>query len=181
MSGQEHIVNGLRDGDHEVIKKVYKDYFGMIKHFVSKNSGSETDAEDLFQDAMYVVYTNFNQASFKLTVKFKTYLYSVCRNLWLSELNKRGRNLRKIKDYERHVEVQGEFDTHWKERKEERYDQVARAMRILGDKCKEILVMFYFKKLSMQEIAVELNYTNADTVKTQKYKCIRQLKYGLKL
>jgi len=54
-------------------------------------------------------------------------------------------------------------------------------MKYMGDKCRELLILFYFRRLSLKEIAAELDYSNTDSVKSQKYKCIRQLKYSLNL
>ena len=46
----------------------------------------------------------------------------------------------------------------------------------LGTGCRKLLLLFYFFKKNMEEIAVELNYTNADNAKSQKYKCLQKLK-----
>ena len=181
MAQDQHILDGIRSGNHETITEVYKTYFGMIQNLVIKNSGNESDAEDLFQDAMVVCYKNFNKKAFKLTVKFKTYLYSVSRNLWLSELHYRGKHTKKLKDYERHIEIEDSFDSHWKEAREKNIVRIEQAMKYMGDKCRELLILFYFRRLSLKEIAAELDYSNTDSVKSQKYKCIRQLKYSLNL
>jgi len=47
---------------------------------------------------------------------------------------------------------------------------------LLGEPCKTIITQFYFFQASMQEIAQQLNYTNANNAKNQKYKCFIRLK-----
>lgn len=179
-ANETHIVEGLAQGKSDAMKMVYSEYFGMVKHLVMKNSGSDTDAEDVFQEAMVILYNKFKSPDFNLTVQLKTYLYSVSRNLWLNELKKRGRRKERLKDYETYVETGHLFSADWKERREENMVKMEKAMRYLGDKCQEILLLFYYEKKSMAEIAVQMNYTNADNVKNQKYKCLRQLKWNLK-
>ena len=179
MKPEQHIVDGIKTGDSQVLKLVYIDYFGMVKNFVVKNSGSISDAEDIFQDALVALFRKFNDTDFHLHVQFKTYLYSVCRNLWLTELQRRGVRTRRVKDYEVYVETGLLFATNWKEKQEETIIRIEKAMKYLGEKCQQILLMFYYQKRTMTEIAQVLDYTNADTVKTQKYKCIRQLKRNL--
>jgi RNA polymerase sigma factor (sigma-70 family) len=59
---------------------------------------------------------------------------------------------------------------------EEQEEKVHAALQQLGDKCRQILTLFFYYKKRMEEIATELSYANADTVKNQKYKCMQQLK-----
>jgi hypothetical protein len=50
------------------------------------------------------------------------------------------------------------------------------AMQKIGEPCKSLLDAYYLQKKSMQHIASEFGYTNADNAKTQKYKCLVRLK-----
>jgi DNA-directed RNA polymerase specialized sigma24 family protein len=50
----------------------------------------------------------------------------------------------------------------------------------LGDTCRKILTLYYFEKLSMNDIADQLGFANADTAKTKKYKCKKELDHKIK-
>jgi DNA-directed RNA polymerase specialized sigma24 family protein len=52
---------------------------------------------------------------------------------------------------------------------------VMQMMDTLGEKCRDILHLFYFESLDMASIAKQLNYNNADTVKAKKHQCFKQL------
>ena len=52
----EAIIAGLKGRDILVINYIYKQAYPQIRYLVITNSGSKMDAEDLFQDALVVIY-----------------------------------------------------------------------------------------------------------------------------
>jgi RNA polymerase sigma-70 factor (ECF subfamily) len=46
----------------------------------------------------------------------------------------------------------------------------------LGDRCKSILNLFYYQGYNLDEIRDILNYSNKKVLKSQKSRCIKQLK-----
>lgn len=56
---------------------------------VKVHSGTETDAEDLFQDGLDMMWRKVNDETFQLTSGFGTYFYAVCHNLWMKKLRRR--------------------------------------------------------------------------------------------
>jgi len=46
----------------------------------------------------------------------------------------------------------------------------------LGDRCKSILNLFYYQGYDLDEIRVILNYSNKKVLKSQKSRCLKQLK-----
>ncbi len=49
----------------------------------------------------------------------------------------------------------------------------------LGEKCKEILVSFYYKGHKMDRIAADYGYRNLHTATVQKFKCLERLRKTL--
>ena len=143
---------------------------------VTKNNGNQADAEDIFQETLFILYNLVQSREFELSVKLKTIIYSIARNLWLNELRKRGKLAYNMKSYERYIKVDMSAHGNLVYAKEEAYKQVAKAFRILGEKCQKILTMYYFHHKSMEHIAQVMEYTNADNAKNQKYRCIQNLK-----
>ena len=153
--------------------KLYKEHFRMVEYFITKNSGSLADAEDVFQDAMIVIFDKSREAGFELSCALSTFVYSVARNLWLKRLRGSKRQLN-IADFEEHLDVAVEEDTQAEDAGQ--LDKIRAAIEALGENCRKILVLFYYQKMNMQQIAEELGYTNPDNAKNQKYKCLQQLK-----
>jgi RNA polymerase sigma factor (sigma-70 family) len=50
----------------------------------------------------------------------------------------------------------------------------------LGERCREILILFYFRSLSLKTIASKMGYNSEATAKNQKYKCLESAKNKLK-
>ena len=53
--------------------------------------------------------------------------------------------------------------------------EVNKSVQQLGDTCRKVLSYYYFDNMSMTEIAEKLGFANADTAKTKKYKCKKEL------
>jgi RNA polymerase sigma factor (sigma-70 family) len=74
-------------------------------------------------------------------------------------------------------QLMDEADVEESEKKyEELKDFVERAVSELTPPCDELLRNFYWNRLSGNEIATAMYYSNADSVKTQKNKCMKKLK-----
>ena len=50
------------------------------------------------------------------------------------------------------------------------------AFENLGEQCKKVIQLFYYEEKKLDEILTILNYTNKDVLKSQKSRCMKQLK-----
>ena len=146
----------------------------MIFQLIINNNGSEDDAKDIYQEGIIILHDKIKSGDFELTSKLKTFLYSVCRRLWLKKLSHKSRFGGNIKDYEDHFTVESELTQH--EEKDQQFLLMNNALADLGEPCKTIIEDFYIHNSSMQDICEKFGYTNADNAKTQKYKCLQRLK-----
>lgn len=170
----EEIIDGLISGDSEALKALYSNHFPLILNMVIRNSGTEDEAKDVFQEAVCVLYDKVQQGGFVLSSKLKTYLFAVSRHLWLKQLKSKDWGTVDIKGMEESIELKGDLQLH--QEKEMQFEQMERALEKLGDPCKTILTDFYIHGKSMVEISEKFAYTNADNAKNQKYKCLQRLK-----
>lgn len=170
----EDFLNGIKLADNVAIKSLYKIHFPMVLNFVLNNSGDEDEAKDLYQEGFMVFYDQVRREGFALTCKIKTYLYSVCRRLWLKKLNENSRKLKKIGDDDDFADLGN--DISFITENEIKFEIVSKAMEKLGEPCKSLIIDFYIKDLNMTEISDKFGYTNPDNAKNQKYKCLQRLK-----
>jgi len=147
----------------------------MVQALVVNNNGTAEDAKDIFQEAMIVLYEKVKSGTFELNCQIKTYIYSVCRRLWLKRLMYQNRFLIVESEHEQEiVSADEEIEEH--ERLNTEFKMMEKAMNSLGEPCKSLLEAFYLQKKSMHDIASAFGYTNAENAKTQKYKCLVRLK-----
>lgn len=173
---EERLVEQLKAGDESALKQVYRSYFRPVLHLVTSNSGSEDDAKDIYQDAICVLYEVMRKPGFELSCSVGTYIYSVSRNLWLKELRSRNNGEIRLTEEDDHAEVDSEQETEMFLMKEGRIEKINQSMKELGEPCNTVLSDFFYHKLSMEEIAEKMGYTNAENAKNQKYKCFVRLK-----
>jgi RNA polymerase sigma factor (sigma-70 family) len=173
-TNEQKLLEGLAKNDRKAIETIYRQHFNMVQSLILTNSGYPEDARDIFQEAMIVLYEKARSGSFELNSQLKTYLYSVCRRLWLKRLNQMQRISPEVENLEETVPVDEELEKHEQRNKE--FQVMERALSNLGEPCKSLLEAYYMGKKSMTEIAGDFGYTNADNAKNQKYKCLMRLK-----
>lgn len=77
---------GLQSRDNKAYEILYQFYYPSVKNFITKNSGSEEDAEDIFQETILVLLEKVPKTDFNLTSSLKTYIFAISSNLWLKKL-----------------------------------------------------------------------------------------------
>jgi len=171
---EQALLKGLANNDSKAVETLYKSHFSTIQHFVINNNGSFDDARDVFQEAMITLYEKVQTDSFVLSCQIKTYLFSICKHLWLKRLHQLGKYSGPLSSQEESISV--EQDIRDLDKKEASFEIMHRALHSLGEPCKSLLEGYYLNKKGMQELAADFGYTNADNAKNQKYKCLMRLK-----
>jgi RNA polymerase sigma factor (sigma-70 family) len=170
---EKALLFGLARNERKAVETIYKENYNMVQSLIINNNGSADDAKDIFQEAMIVLYEKARSGSFELNCQIKTYVYSVCRRLWLKRLQQANRFM-EIANIETVVPVDEDTEGHEKRNRE--FGMMEKAIDSLGEPCKSLLEAYYLQKRNMQEIAFQFGYTNAENAKNQKYKCLVRLK-----
>jgi RNA polymerase sigma factor (sigma-70 family) len=170
---EKALLLGLARNDKKAVETIYKENYNMVQSLVINNSGSADDAKDIFQEAMIVLYEKARSGTFELNCQIKTYVYSVCRRLWLKKLQQANRYT-EVDNIDTVVPVEDDIEDHAKRNIE--FEMMDKAIGSLGEPCKSLLEAYYLQKKNMQEIAYSFGYTNAENAKNQKYKCLVRLK-----
>lgn len=174
---EQELLRRLVQGDHAAMEQVYNRHFRLVSKWITKTGGNEDDAADICQESMIVLYEKSRNGGFELTSKLSTYLFAIARNLWYKKLQGRPAGMVKMDTGdELNIEANYEDDIKAHRERELHYHQLDRALDKIGEPCASLLRSFYFKNNSMQQIAADFGYTNADNAKTQKYKCLARLK-----
>ncbi len=165
------IIEGLRQKKSSYIAYMYQEFIPIVRHLVDKNSGNQQDMEDLFQDAIIVLYSRSQVQPFELNCSLKTYFISICKNLWLQRLERKFRLLYQA-DYgvnEPQADYSSE-DPGLGEKILERRRLFYKNLLSLPIDCQR-LIKLYCLKIPYKEIAMLMNFKDEVYVKTRKYSC----------
>ena len=173
-SNEQALLKGLAANDRKSIETIYRTHYSMVQTLVINNSGTSDDARDIFQEAIIVLYEKAKSGSFELHAQLKTYIYAVCRRLWLKKLAVYQRFSGDLANAPETIATDDDLEMY--EHRTQDFEMMERSLQHLGEPCKELLENYYLRKKNMSEIAKEFGYTNADNAKNQKYKCLMRLK-----
>ena len=173
----EQILTGLRSSDgrenDRALKHLYASCYPVISAFISRNNGSADDVADIFQDAIVVFYRKVRVENLQLQCSIQTYIFSVCKKLWLYRLRDRKRAL--IVDKEMEF-IPIEDDSLEIIQKNEDKELVASILKQLGEGCQQILTYYYFDRLKMKDIAPRMGLQNEQVAKNKKSGCMKKLR-----
>ena len=171
---QDVFSDRLKSGEESILKALYLMHFETVRRYVLQNNGSSDDASDVYQEAFIAVWRNVQLDRFvpQDEHEFAAYLIRVAKNKWIDEL-------RKAKN-RRWVSMDGEFDRDAVlptevDETDVYVDVVKKQYRHLGERCRELLGRFYFRKESLRKIAEAFGWTEA-SAKNNKYRCLKQLR-----
>jgi len=166
----EEIIEGLRKRDNRVLQYIYKNAFNAVKQLVVHNAGSDKDAEDIFQDALIIIFKKLrDEPRFELSSTFATYIYSISRLLWLKHLKK----IKKIdidplnRDMEERIEFEEPLPV---EDKDLRFAIYQRTLLKIPEDCQKILRLTA-EAISAKEIASQLGFRSEGYVRKRRHFC----------
>lgn len=168
---ESEVLEGIVKGNTKVIAAFYKKNLPMVRNYILKNSGNETDSEDVFQDGFVFLFQKLKEGDLVLECKASTYLYAVCRNIWRNRLRKQQR----MSHQEDIGQLTVALDKNVVDEIEEQ-DQEALFRNYflkLSDKCKTLLT-FVFEGDSMKTISGKTGYSEGYARK-KKFECKKSL------
>lgn len=164
--------------DESFFTKIYNEHKGYSIRFLKKMNHDFELLEDIYQDAMVVLYEKSKDSDFQLTSSIQTYVNSICRNQLLTKFKQNSQFISKDDDFDSNI-CDWFDDDQYDDDKEKRITILENSLEKLkmnAEKCYEILKQFYYDKNSNEEIAALLGYTNGNNVKNQKSRCQKKLK-----
>lgn len=174
------ILDKLRSGDDSPIFELYKLYRDeFIVWSKSTYKATDEQAKDAFQEAVLDFHQNVICGHLtELSSTIKTYLFQIGKHKLLNIQKKESRmtyhdalHLIENREVESFMEEENKAYTR---------EQISKAIEKLPEDCQKVLKLFYFSEYDMESIARDLNYKNADTAKSKKSVCMKNLMNELK-
>jgi RNA polymerase sigma factor (sigma-70 family) len=158
-----NIIEGVRKQDEKILNWLYDNYFQSVKKYVLRNSGSDEDVSDVFQESIIILYKQITEDTLKLTSDLKGYFFGVARNVWNAQL--------RIKQKTSELE----FDLPEEEDIDDMHNLilekiVSKSFQKLKPDQQMILNLFS-EGHSYEEIAEKMNLKNETYARRKKYLC----------
>jgi DNA-directed RNA polymerase specialized sigma24 family protein len=147
----------------------------LVRRHVCRHGGSDQDAQDVFQDALVILYEQAVGDTLVLTASASTYLVSVGRNLWHHEQRRRARL-----PHEALPDDPGPLGADASPAGEETSFAVLDYVERLGEKCKSMLLAFYYFQQPLTQIAAAKGYRTVRSATVQKFKCLERLRQAVR-
>lgn len=148
----------------------------------------DADLEDIFQEASMALYLNIKEGKLsQLTSSLSTYFLRICINQTLKFLSKKKRTvplfdessvIRKDEFLADKIDTLYHWSTEDQSLEEQSYREriVNAVLESLPETCRNIFHGYYWNNLTTSVIADMFGFANANSVKTQKYKCVSKFK-----
>lgn len=167
----DYYLNGLTLGDELVIRELYHIFFPKVRNFILKNKGTSSDAQEVFQDALFQLSVRLRSSGIEVKSSFEGYLFTVCKNLWRKELNSKKRWVRS----EEVIALTPEDQNHSEAiLDQERWELFQEKIEKLSQNCRELLKA-YFEKIPYNVIVKRFSYASENVAFQRVFKCKKRL------
>lgn len=169
------IVEYLQEGgrkESRAIQQLLDQNRSKISSYVIKNSGNSSDAEVILVEGVTELVFNVRKGKFRGDSSLSTYLFSICRSLWLKSLKKNKR----YADDNDIILMEDSADSPLVQFNDEQIkSEVSFLLSSVGEACKKVLEM-WSHHYPMEDIANQLGYKNAQIAMNKKNRCLTKLK-----
>lgn len=158
-------------GESQAIEELVKRYINSLYHLSYSLTHEKNSAEELFQETWIKVIENIE--TYNHRNNFKPWLYTICINTYRDKYRKEKRWLGRVKDYFTNQEKEYVINNYTLSipmedivEKKEQEKTIKNYIKILEDKYRLPIILFYFQEMTYQEIA-ELLKLPMGTVKSR--------------
>lgn len=175
--------------NHQALNRFLSEERSKVFAYLHKAFNLEdADLDDIYQEASVALYLNIKDGKLTtLTSTLSTYFLRVCINQTLKFLSKKKRTI-PLSD-QMPLSTKQEFmadkidelyhlSTEDASQEELSYSEriVQAVIKALPETCRNIFMGYYWNKFDNNTIADVYGFANANSVKTQKYKCVSKFK-----
>jgi RNA polymerase sigma factor (sigma-70 family) len=170
--------DALLSNREQALTRLYRGAFPLVRRYVQRHGGAAQDAEDVFHDALVIFYEQAVGETLVLTAAPSTYLTGIARNLWHHEQRRRARLP--------HEALPDEGEPLATLGTEEPNDAAEPAFAVLdyverlGEKCRDVLLAFYYFQQPLSQIAEAHGYRSVRSATVQKFKCLERLRQSVR-
>ena len=167
---EEELISVLHTDGKKGILLLYQCYKRNFLSFARRFSSDQELLVEAYHEGVLGFYDMFLANKYDAARgQIKTLVFQIGKNHLINRLNRENREKNKI-------------DNMPVGHSEEEVDFVSSAKRLmgsLGDKCRELLTLFYYHNYAIEAIMHRMEYKNENVVKSHKSRCLKQLRKSM--
>jgi RNA polymerase sigma factor (sigma-70 family) len=162
------IISGILENKKEVLSFLYEYNFESLNKKVVKEGGNRKDSEDVFHDALLILFLKIKDGELQLTCSLHTFLQAIARNLWKKKIEERLH--KQIINDETHNILLEELNLEEEFKHLERRKLYLKHLADMPEDCQR-LIRLILEGLSLQEITEVMHYNSIEFTKTKRFRC----------
>ena len=174
------LLEDIKKGDDLLLEKLYAEYRSEFIIWAGRryNCADSTSAE-VYQKAFTILYFNIKDDKItELKSSLKTYLFAIGKNVFRERFRDKHQQTLELDKGAEVQEVDYHIDRNYQ--KEHQKKVVAKLLERIGEPCKTVLHLFFFKRYSVEAIAYSMGYKDERVVSKRKSVCLKQLRKLMK-
>ncbi|MCF8371833.1 MAG: sigma-70 family RNA polymerase sigma factor [Bacteroidales bacterium] len=170
---EDRILDDLRSDDESRINKalriLYKRHYSLALNIIKRRGGTENETADIYQESIIAFYESVRNDKYRGDAKISTWLHSTISNKWSVEIRQTRRfKTDHIEDSTK--ELRHEKDEGYRDNSE-LMELVWKTLDLIDEKCKQVLIDYYYNRLSMKEIMTKMGFKSEQVAKNKRYRC----------
>ncbi|MBT8183905.1 MAG: sigma-70 family RNA polymerase sigma factor [Eudoraea sp.] len=170
-------ITDLKSDDRLKLKALYNAYRAPFMGFGKRYHLDAATLADIYQEAFLALRKKAISGKLdKVNSSMKTYLFGIGKYMIFDSLKAKKR----ITSYEPQLHVVDDqieaITLNPSEALTEEQTLLRKYFKKLGEKCRLVLTLFYYRGLSIKEIVLEAGYKDENNVKATKSRCLKQLR-----
>ena len=174
--------------DTEINRFIAEERYKVLAYLRKTFSVSDDDLSDIYQEASVALFMNIRDGKLSnLTSTLSTYFLRICINQTLKFMGKQKKTVPLFddsrltnKDSFRPDKIDELYQLCTEDEEAEKVSRsekiVQSIIETMPDTCKNVFQGYYWDNLTTTTIAEMFGFANANSVKTQKYKCLQKFR-----
>ena len=170
----EEFKTALRDKGTLALNNIYILYKEEFFNFCKRYKIADEDVLDIYQDAIIAFYENVQNGKLtELQSSLKTYIFSIGKYSVYNFMKKDNKTVSFEKEHIENLDLSIISD---RMESESKVALVQEALKKIGERCRQVLILFYYHSYSIEALMHEMDYKNENVVRSHKSRCLKTLK-----
>ncbi|MEO1513936.1 MAG: sigma-70 family RNA polymerase sigma factor [Bacteroidota bacterium] len=167
----EQLMNEVQQGKLNTLSVLFERYKGQIYGFFFRLTYDQSLCDDLTQQVFERILRY--RHSYNPTHSFRSWIFQIARNIRLDHLKRQKMPMKTTPNWDRIQGVEGNVSESIEKR--EQLEALEKALHLLTDDQREVLLLTRYQKLKYEEVGRLLGCSEG-AVKVKVYRAIRQLR-----